>query len=73
MFDSEELSELLTEIESTYRLVGSDAEAWDNLDVVIHEWHESAIAIQSQELATAFSDEIDEVLLTEPTTETTTD
>ncbi|HAA26752.1 MAG TPA: hypothetical protein DCE56_02530 [Cyanobacteria bacterium UBA8553] len=73
VFDTEELSELLTEIENTYRLVGSGAEAWDNLDVVIHEWRESAIAIQSQELATAFSDEIDEVLLTEPTTETTTD
>jgi len=29
-------------------------EAWDLIDATIHEWHESAIAIISPELAAAF-------------------
>ncbi len=65
-FDSQELGELIAELESAFRLVGSDAGAIDRLDVLIHEWHESALAIFSPELAAAFGDEVEEVLLTEP-------
>jgi len=73
VFDNEELCELIAEVESAYRLVGSDSQAWDNLDALIHEWHESAIAINSKELAAAFDDELDEMLLTQPITESTTE
>lgn len=73
VFDSDELSELIAEVISVFRLIGQSSGAWDTVDSVIHEWHESAIAIQSQELAAAFSDEVDEVLLTQPTAETTTE
>lgn len=71
IFDEEELSELITEVESAYRLVGSEPQAWDSLDALIHEWHESAIAISSKELMAAFNDELDEVLLTQPIAEST--
>ncbi|WP_009632841.1 hypothetical protein [Synechocystis sp. PCC 7509] len=64
VFDSQELNELITELERAFRLVGSEIGAIDRLDVLIHEWHESALAISSPELAAAFSDEVDEVLLT---------
>ena len=66
VFDSQELSELIAELESAFHLVGADAEAIDKLDVLIHEWNESALATSSLELAAAFSDDADEVLLTEP-------
>ncbi|MEH1820488.1 MAG: hypothetical protein V7L31_15655 [Nostoc sp.] len=33
---------------------------------IIHEWHESAVAIASPELAAAFSAETNEVALTKP-------
>lgn len=69
-FDSQELDELVTELENTFRLVGVEARAIDMIDVLIHEWHESALAISSPELAAAFNDEVDEVLLT-PTFDST--
>ncbi|WP_225225312.1 hypothetical protein [Komarekiella delphini-convector] len=40
--------------------------AWDLIDAIIHEWHESAIAITSPDLTAAFNDEADEVFLTQP-------
>ena len=62
VFDSEELAELIAETEEAI----SEANV-DELDAVIYEWHESAIAIKSPELAEAFSDKIEEeVLLTNP-------
>ncbi|WP_293346426.1 MULTISPECIES: hypothetical protein [unclassified Microcoleus] len=73
VFDEEELSELIAEIEKDYRLVESEPAAWDRIEATIYEWHQSAIAISSPELATAFSDEIDEVLLTQPIAENTTE
>lgn len=73
VFDTDELSELIEEVISAFRMTDSDPGAWDTLDAVIHEWHESAIAIQSHELAEAFSDEHDEVPLTQPTPEGKTD
>lgn len=66
-FDIEELDELVTEIVDAFRLC-SDTGDWDMFDVLIHEWHESALAIDSPELKKAFSDELDdEVPLTRPT------
>ncbi|HEY9854041.1 MAG TPA: hypothetical protein V6D28_31530 [Leptolyngbyaceae cyanobacterium] len=70
-FDSDELTEFITEVESAYRLVGEESEGWDKLDALIHEWHESAIAISSEALAAAFDDEVDEALLTKPISENT--
>ena len=67
-FDTEELNELVAEVMNGCS-VGYDTGNWEELDVVIHEWHESAIAINSPELEKAFSDNDDEVPLTPPTTE----
>ena len=66
VFDKDELSELIAEIEKDYRLVESEPAAWDRIEATIYEWHQSAIALSCPELAVAFSDEIDEVLLTQP-------
>ncbi len=66
-FDTEELNELVAEIINACS-VGSDSDDWDLVDVVIHEWRESAMAINSPELEKAFSDVEDEVPLTSPTT-----
>jgi hypothetical protein len=75
VFDKEELYELTQELESNYQLAGLelDPQVWDHLYAVIHEWHESAIAIGSKELATAFNDQLDEVPLTQPIFENNTD
>ncbi|MCC3410730.1 MULTISPECIES: hypothetical protein [unclassified Microcoleus] len=73
VFDSDELCELIAELEKAYRLAESESGAWNQIEIVIHEWHESAKAISSPELAAAFSDEIDEVLLTPPQIESTTE
>ncbi|MEG3876137.1 hypothetical protein QT972_01970 [Microcoleus sp. herbarium7] len=73
VFDELELCELIAEIEKDYRLVESEPAAWDRIEATIYEWHQSAIAISSPELAAAFSDEIDEVLLTKPIAENTTE
>lgn len=73
VFDKDELSELIVEIEKDYRLVESEPAAWDRIEATIYEWHESAIALSNPELAAAFSDEIDEVLLTQPQAENTTE
>jgi hypothetical protein len=64
-FDTEELNELIIELLDGYRC-GIDTGKWTNLNAIIHEWQESAIAINSQELATAFAEEPEEVLLTKP-------
>ncbi len=60
VFDSNELSELIDEIFEAFRQ-GIDTSNWDSMKSVIHEWHESAIAINSPDLAFAFNDEINEV------------
>ena len=73
VFDKDELSELSAEIEKDYRLVESEPAAWDRIEATIYEWHQSAIALSSSELAAAFSDEINEVLLTQPLVENTTE
>ncbi|MDZ8260959.1 hypothetical protein [Nostoc sp. ChiQUE01b] len=43
--------------------------AWEIIDAIIHEWHESAVAMASPELADAFSAETDEVPLKSPSTQ----
>ena len=72
-YDSDELSELIAEVEIEFRQIGLETGAIDRLDAVIHEWHESALANSSPELAVAFSDEVDEVLLTQPPAFNTTE
>jgi hypothetical protein len=67
-FDTEDLNELVAEVINACN-AGYDTGDWEELDVVIHEWHESAIAIQSPQLEKAFSDLGDEVPLTPPITE----
>ncbi len=67
------LGSLVKNIEKDYRLVESEPAAWDRIEATIYEWHESAIALCSPELAAAFSDEIEEVLLTQPTAENSTE
>jgi len=69
VFDSEELSQLITEVETGFHQAEIEATGWDKLSATLHEWHESAVAISSPELAAAFSDEVDEVLLTQPSNE----
>lgn len=65
VFDQEDLSQFIEEISKAFRQ-GSETDDWDAIAAVIHEWHESALAIQSPEIAAAFEDESDEVLLTPP-------
>ena len=72
-FDAEELSQLITEVETEFRQIGLETVAIDRLDAVIHEWYESALANSSPELAMAFNDEVDEVLLTQPAAFKTTE
>ncbi|OUL36224.1 hypothetical protein BV372_08440 [Nostoc sp. T09] len=69
VFDSDELQEFIKELSKAFRLVDSSTTAWEMIDAIIHEWHESAIAISSPELAAAFNDETDEILLTQPSVE----
>ncbi|MFB2918800.1 hypothetical protein [Aerosakkonema funiforme] len=73
VFDAEELSQLIAEVETEFRQIGLETGAIDKLDAVIHEWYESALANSSPELAIAFIDEVDEVLLTQPAAFKTTE
>ncbi|MHC5720794.1 MAG: hypothetical protein ACYTX0_54440, partial [Nostoc sp.] len=54
------------ELSEAFRLIDSSTTAWEIIDAIIHEWHESAVAIASPELAAAFSAETDEVPLKSP-------
>jgi len=66
VFDSEELDELIEELLKAFS-EGMEKSDWKSLKAIIHEWHESAIAIKSQELAEAFASSTEEVPLTPPT------
>jgi hypothetical protein len=61
VFDTEELNEFIDEVTRTYRLLGLDEKAGDELDAIIHEWHESALAISNPELEAAFNQNLDGV------------
>ncbi|MBE9214116.1 hypothetical protein IQ247_15820 [Plectonema cf. radiosum LEGE 06105] len=69
VFDSDELQEFIKQLSEAFRLIDSSTTAWEIIDGIIHEWHESAIAISSAELAAAFNAETDEVPLTKPSTQ----
>jgi len=70
VFDREELHDFIQEVMEAYRLTDCTKELPNTVNAIIHEWHESAIAIASPELAAAFSDDDEsaELPLTEPTT-----
>jgi hypothetical protein len=53
-FDSDELNELLTEINDTIHAIFAGEQTWESIDLLIHEWQESAQAIASPDLAAAF-------------------
>lgn len=55
VFDADELNEFIDEVTQAYRLVDLSEKAWDELDAIIHEWHESGLAISNPELAAAFN------------------
>lgn len=54
-FDSEERSELVNEVYQALELAKL-TDDWDEVAAVIHEWRESAVAIASDELTAAFSE-----------------
>ena len=55
VFDAEELNELIDEVMATYHFVDLNKKDWQELDAIIHEWYESALAISNPELETAFN------------------
>ncbi|MGB7414634.1 MAG: hypothetical protein WA902_10535 [Thermosynechococcaceae cyanobacterium] len=62
-FDAEEIQELVQEVTATYRKAEFDPEYGQELQAVIHEWHESAIATLSDDLAEAWDSPADEIAL----------
>lgn len=65
-FDSDDLKLFVQEVVEAYRAITSDNEKWDYLDAVIHEWNESAIAINIPEFKEAWDSDFNEVELTSP-------
>jgi hypothetical protein len=65
-FDPDELNELLTEINDTIQTIFAGEQTWESIDLLIHEWQESAQAIASSDLAAAFETEPAETPLTLP-------
>ncbi|BAZ84772.1 hypothetical protein [Dolichospermum compactum] len=47
------MQEFIKEVSEAFRLTDTSNEAWDLIDAIIHEWHESAVAITSPDLAAA--------------------
>jgi hypothetical protein len=67
VFTVDDIQNLINELSDAFHLPeSSSVNAWDLIESIIYEWHESSIAISSPYLATAFNDETDEILLTEP-------
>ena len=66
VFDSDELNEFIDEVTQAYHLVDLDEKAWNELDAIIYEWHESALAISNPELRAAFSQISDEEIALSP-------
>ncbi|MEC4814959.1 MAG: hypothetical protein SAK29_17015 [Scytonema sp. PMC 1069.18] len=71
VFDKDELQDFVNEVTEAYRSAIFCEQAWEELEAIIHEWYESALAIANPEIAYAFSDkdEYNEVPLTQPFTE----
>lgn len=66
VLDEEEIEQLFTEIHEAFGKALAGEDSWDNFEAVLHEWHESALAIMCEELAEAFAAKADEIPLTEP-------
>ena len=54
-FDSDEQLDLINEINQAL-LQAKATGKWDEINAIIHEWRESAIALSSEELSEAFQD-----------------
>jgi len=65
-FDLDEIKALQAEVHMSFRRAADAEISWDGFEAVLHEWHESAIAIRSDRLAAAFSGPGEEVQLTKP-------
>ena len=65
-FDREEIQELVTEVSEAYHCAAFEPNGWENLRAVIHEWHESAIAILSTDLKEAWQSPDEEEPLASP-------
>lgn len=65
-FDSDEIKDFVSEVLCAFRKAPLIEDGWEELEAIVHEWHESAIAVLSNDLDDAFSNEVDEVLLSEP-------
>ena len=65
-FDKEEIQTLITEVSEAYRNVVTDTNDWESLEAIVHEWHESAVAILSKDLSQAWRATAAEVPLTSP-------
>lgn len=71
-FGPDDLKKMGDELYVAYAKVRKGELPLDELDAVIHEWHESAWAIRSSDVRTAFAAAADEVPLTEPILEPAT-
>lgn len=65
-FDADELQELVMEVMAAYRKAECASECWEELEAVIYEWRESAIAVLSEDLADAWHSPNAEIPLTPP-------
>ncbi len=65
-FDMEELRDLQNEVYGAFRSAMDAGTSWNDFEAVLHEWHESAIALRSDTLAAAFAAPAGEVPLTPP-------
>lgn len=65
-FDSDEIRDLVSEVFGAFRKAPLIENGWEELEAIIHEWHESAVAVLSDDLNDAFSNESNEVLLSPP-------
>ncbi len=54
-FDPDELEQLFTEVQEAFHRAHVGEDSWDEFEAVLYEWHESALAIMSTELAEAFA------------------
>ena len=65
-FDMDELRDLQNEVYGAFRSAMDAGTSWNGFEAVLHEWHESAIALRSDTLAAAFAAPAGEVPLTLP-------
>ncbi len=65
-FSKEDLAQFIDELMPAAEKAFNGSESWDSVETIIHEWHESALAIQSGVLEEALSAERDEVPLADP-------